>query len=85
MIYPVFCIRDYKGDFWSPKLYQNEASARREFAMMVNEEGTIIHFCPRDFGLFRVGDFDNEQGILVPGLVHCVCNGDEVVGVDYEK
>ncbi len=66
MIYPVFSIRDLKGDFYSPRIEQNEASAVRWFAQMVNTSETTINFSPRDFQFYRIGDFDSEAGRLIP-------------------
>ncbi len=66
MIYPVFSIRDLKGDFYSPRIDQNEVSAVRWFAQMVNTPDTTINFSPRDFQFFRIGDFDSESGRLIP-------------------
>ena len=66
MIYPVFSIRDLKGDFYSPRIDQNEASAVRWFAQIVNTPDTIINFSPRDFQFYRIGDFDSETGRMLP-------------------
>lgn len=66
MIYPVFSIRDLKGDFYSPRIEQNESSAVRSFAQLVNTPDTTIHFSPRDFQFYRIGDFDSETGRLIP-------------------
>ena len=66
MIYPVFSIRDLKGDFYSPRIDQNEASAVRWFAQTVNTPETTINFSPCDFQFYRIGDFDSETGRLIP-------------------
>ena len=66
MTYPVFSIRDLKGDFYSPRIDQNEPSAVRWFSQMVNAPDTTMNFSPRDFQFFRIGDFDSETGRLNP-------------------
>lgn len=66
MIYPLYSIRDIKGDYFSPRIEQNEPSAIRFFAFTVNTPGTTIHSFPEDYQLFRVGDFDSETGRLLP-------------------
>lgn len=66
MIYPVFSVRDLKGDFYSPRIDQNEPSAVRWFSQMVNTPDTVVNFSPRDFQFFRIGDFDSETGRLIP-------------------
>lgn len=66
MIYPLYSIRDIKGDYFSPRIEQNEPSAIRSFAFTVNTPGTTIHSFPEDYQLFRVGDFDSDTGRLLP-------------------
>lgn len=86
MIYPVFSIKDIKGDFWSPRIEQNEASARRSFAHMVNEDHTLLGFAPDDFELYYIGDFDSNTGAMRPlAMPEFVVRGIELVGVKHEK
>lgn len=81
MIYPVFSIRDLKGDFYSPRIDQNEASAVRWFAQMVNTPDTTMNFSPRDFQLYYIGDFDSESGRLIPAdLLRLVSSAIDVFG-----
>lgn len=81
MIYPVYSIRDYKGDFFSPRIAQNDQTMIREFAMMVNDTDSVIAFCPRDFGLYQIGEFDSMSGLIKSiEAVKCLINGDELVG-----
>lgn len=66
MIYPVFSVRDLKGDFYSPRIDQNEASCVRWFSMTVNTPETMLNFSPGDFQLYHIGDFDSSCGRLIP-------------------
>lgn len=88
MVNPVFCIRDRKGSFWSPRIEQNEGSARRSFAMLVNDSSPSnpVSFAPHDFELYRIGDFDNDTGNFVSmEKKEFICSGDMMVGIGYEK
>lgn len=81
MIYPVFSIRDLKGDFYSPRIDQNEASAIRWFSMLVNAEDNTLHSFPADFQLYCIGDFDSETGRLMPrDLLQLVTSAIDVFG-----
>lgn len=86
MVNPVYSIRDSKGDFWAPRVFQNEPSAVRDLAMVANETGNVISFAPRDFELYYVGDFDSETGKLIPcEVLKFVVSAADLVGVLYEK
>lgn len=88
MVNPVFCIRDRKGSWWQPRVEQNEGSARRWFAMLVNNVDPMnpVSFAPHDFELYRIGDFDSETGLFVTvEKKEFVCSGEELVGIGYEK
>lgn len=88
MVNPVYCIRDRKGDFWMPKVAQNEASARRDFAMLVNnpDPHNVVGFAPYDFELYRIGDFDSETGMFITmEKKEFIISGESLVGVGYEK
>lgn len=86
MIYPIYCVRDLKGDFWSPRVEQNDASAERDFALLVNEPNTLISQFPQDFEFYKVGMFDSSSGIIKQlDLPLFIKRGTDVVGVTYEK
>lgn len=87
MTYSLYSLRDQKGDFYAPKVYQNEPSAVREIAMLVNDSTSgVLSFAPRDFTLYEVGQFDSEKGLLVPvSPCRFVVNCADLVGVLYEK
>lgn len=81
MIYPVFSVRDLKGDFYSPRIDQNEASCVRWFSMTVNTPETMLNFSPGDFQLFKIGEFDSTSGRLIPlDLPQLVTSGLDVFG-----
>ena len=81
MIRTVYAVKDKKGEFWNPSVDQNDASAIRNFAQMVNTEGTLFAFAPGDFELYQIGLFDTETGKIEPlPFVVCLASGDSLVG-----
>lgn len=81
MRYPMYSIRDLKGEFYSPRIEQNEASAKRNFAQMVNTENSIINFAPADFELYMIGVFDATKGVIEPiDIPEFVVRASELVG-----
>lgn len=52
----MYSIYDRKSnEYWSPKVAVNDDSIKRDFAMMVNEPGTLVFGFPADFELYEVG------------------------------
>lgn len=73
---PVYSIRDALNGFGSPFLDTNDASAQRNFAYAVNQNGDTMTFSPKDYDLYCLGEFDHDKGkfdlLPVPELV---CTG----------
>lgn len=81
MIYSIFSVRDLKGDFYSPRIEQNDVSAIRWFSMTVNTPETLTNFAPADFQLYRIGTFNSETGLITPlNLPVLLISGNEVFG-----
>lgn len=81
MTYPIYSVRDLKGDFYAPRIEQNDDSAIRWFSMTVNTPETLTNFSPADFQLFRIGSFDSEIGLITPlNLPVFLISGNEVIG-----
>ena len=82
----MFCVRDRKGEFWSPKIQQNEASATREFGQMINTPGTVMNYAPYDFELYLVGEFDSDVGKLIDyDKKQFIVSGESLVGARDEN
>lgn len=62
---PVYAIRDALNGFGSPFIDSNDASAKRNFAYAVNNNGDTMSFSPKDYDLYRLGEFDHESGAFV--------------------
>lgn len=66
MKFSVYSMRDsVSGLYNSPTFEQNDAVAYRSFKYAVNNNG-FITFNAHDVDLFKLGDFDNETGELIP-------------------
>lgn len=64
MIYPIFVMKDLKKGFMSPTVDLNEASALRQFHMAMVDDHSVIRVHHEDFSLYKIGEFDNESGII---------------------
>lgn len=65
MKYPVYSYRDLKVGFGQPVVDMNDQSAIRGFSFAVNQNSNIMNFSPKDYDLYRIGEFDSEKGILI--------------------
>lgn len=79
MIYSVYCVRDVKTSFASPFVDVSDESAKRGFGFAfhhsMNGDSSLMTFSPADFILFKIGEFNNESGELVPCLPAYICSG----------
>lgn len=70
MITKVFSVFDSKlATFGRPWFQMTDAAALREFADAVNDgsnPNNQWHSHPEDFSLYLVGQFDDQQGELIP-------------------
>lgn len=75
----LYAIRDVKVGFGAPVLRDNDALVMRDFSLLVNSPG-IHHDCPKDFSLYRIGQFDEVSGALYPEIpVVLVCEATDVL------
>lgn len=65
MIQNLYAIRDQLTGFKAPFIMQNDAVAERAFKNIVNDEKTDIYNDPKYFDLYKVGEFNDESGVLV--------------------
>jgi len=65
----VFAVRDTcAGTFLVPWFFLNKASAVRALGDAVNrpDKDSNFHQHPEHFQLYELGDYDDEQGLIVP-------------------
>ena len=67
MIKQVFAVQDVKVSvFYPPVALLNENDARRMLCDAVNNSETIMNKHPKDFRLFKIGEFNDNSGVLSP-------------------
>lgn len=68
MIVKAYSVLDKKVRlFNAPFFLSNDDVAVRHFSMSVNSDGeTVMGRFPEDFSLVRVGEFDMDNGVLIP-------------------
>lgn len=69
MKYPIYSYRDLKVAFGQPIVEMNDQTAIRGFAYAINQNQGLMNFSPKDYDLYRIGEFDAEKGILIPEKV----------------
>ena len=81
MKYGLYSVRDQKVGFMPPLTDQSEQSAIRGFAFAINNPENIMNFSPKDFDLYKVGEFDADKGVLIPlDIPELVYSGTSAVG-----
>lgn len=80
MKYPIYCYRDVKVGFLPPQCDQNDATAIRGFSFAINGNDGIMNYSPKDFDLYRIGEFDSDTGMIVSENPVVVATGINVLG-----
>lgn len=79
MKYSVYAVRDKKIGFLQPMLDANDQSAMRNFAYGINNSDQISNFAPKDFDLYKIGEFDSDTGKINPiEVLELICEGESV-------
>lgn len=66
MIHQIYALKDNLANvFMQPQLFQNENVALRNFSEIINSTG-IFKNNPGDFELWKLGEFDDQKGIIIP-------------------
>lgn len=62
-----YSVYDSKAErFLPPFLTENDATAKRLFCRACSDEDHDFHRFAEDYTLFRLGEFDEVEGILIP-------------------
>ena len=74
MKYPLFAVRDIHVGFNQPMTDINEQVAIRNFTYAINNpDNQVMNFMPKDYDLYRIGEFDTDNGHIdaepVPVLI----------------
>lgn len=63
----MYSIRDAKGEYFNtPFFNKSHGEAERNFTSLVNDEKSTVSQYPEDFDLYYLGDYDDNDGKLVP-------------------
>lgn len=74
-----YAIYDTAGKaYMRPFFMMADGQARRVFQDMANDESHDIGKHPEDYSLFRIGQFDDNSGELLPEDRECLCTALEV-------
>lgn len=67
MITRMYTIRDIiANNYTIPMAYPNDATARRHFEIMKEEEHTIMGARPQDYEMYFCGEYDMTTGYFEP-------------------
>lgn len=66
MVLGVYAIRDVKVGFLAPTVERSELTAIRGFSHAVLNSTDILSSYAKDFALYRIGQYDNDTGVLTP-------------------
>lgn len=65
----IYSIKDTKADVFLPPFFmRTNGEALRAFDDCVQKSGTPLSDHPEDFHLFKLGDFDQDSGTLIPSV-----------------
>lgn len=77
---PIYSIRDVHVGFMAPRIDSNDMTARRWFAFEINNRDGVMNFSPKDFDLYKIGEFEQETGQIFSCLPELVVSGVNVLG-----
>ena len=82
MKYPVYAVRDVHVGFNSPMTDLNDNCAIRNFTYAINNPNNgVMNFSPKDYDLYKIGDFDTDSGFITSEIVPLlICSGSSVFG-----
>lgn len=66
MTFGIYAIKDAKTTFMPANVDYNDASAIRNFEHAVCQPDSLLRSHSADYTLWRVGQFDNEHGEIIP-------------------
>lgn len=79
MTFNLYAVRDVKSTYMSPVVGSNDAQAMRSFRAGMKSVPEY-EVSPGDFELYRIGEFNNESGLISPTIPPVfICSGAEEV------
>jgi hypothetical protein len=74
----LYAFRDKFNGFGGIQMYTNEPTAIRDFAQRVNNVPDMV-FCPSDYDLYKIGEYDSETAEIKPLLPKMITTGASVI------
>lgn len=68
MKYGLYAIKDAKSTFMPCNVDFNDACAIRNFEHAVRQPDSLLASHPNDYSLCKVGEYDNENGVIIPEI-----------------
>lgn len=62
-----------------PQCDTSDQTAIRGFAYSINQGDGLMNYNPKDFDLYKVGEFDSEKGEITGTLPELIVNGVSLV------
>lgn len=66
MVFGIYCVRDVKSGFQTPTAQVNDSVAVRGFESAVINADSVLFTHAKDFGLYKLGEFDADTGRITP-------------------
>lgn len=80
MIKKIYNVRDYKAGFGTVLMVSdNDDIAKRDFAAACSTQNSMLNQFPEDFGLYLVGEYDTETGLIISYNPSAVANATDFV------
>jgi len=84
-----YAIKDEKTGFYhSPFFVKHVVEASRQFSVVINREGNMMHHYPQDHALYLLFHFDDESGIAKftsSGVPELALRGQDVIQQPQEE
>jgi len=80
MIKIVCAVRDLRADVYAnPFVSQNVGTAMRDFSHACIDPQSQLSKSPEDYMLFKIGEYDDELGIIIPTEIQLIANATQFV------
>lgn len=76
-----FAVRDNKiASFKTPFYHHHTGEALRSWEDLANDPQSIVHKHPEDFSLYEIGEFNVDNGLMIPlELPHLLAGAKEQI------
>lgn len=80
MKYGVYAIKDNLSEFMAPTIDFNDNTAKRNFALILQNSDGVLHANPGDYDLYKIAEYDASTGALSPlAFLEFVAHGKDMI------